>query len=96
MFSASSLIGKEKRAVVSEVKPYWLNRLSPTPFRFGIEELADMIEETGWFESDFQVAFHELEREGRVKNLDATGKRRTRFIHFTAQGNKGELLVRKK
>ncbi len=96
MFTASSLISKEKRAVVIEVKPYWLNRLSSTPRRFGIEELADMIEETGWFESDFQVAFHELEKEGRVKNLDATGKRRTKFVHFTAQGNKGERLVREK
>jgi hypothetical protein len=55
-----------------------------------------MIEETGWFESDFQAAFHELEREGRVKNLDATGKRRTKFVHFTEHGNKGERLVREK
>ena len=94
MFSASSLIGKEKRVVVTEVKDYWLNRLSSTPRWFGIEELADMIEETGWFESDFQVAFHELEKEGRVKNLDTTGKRRTKFVHFTAQGTEGERLVR--
>lgn len=96
MFSASSLIGKEKRAVVFEAKPYWLNRLSSTPRRFGIEELADMIEETGWFESHFQVAFHELEKEGTVKNLDASGRRRTKFVHFTALGNKGERLVREK
>jgi len=96
MFSASSSIGTEKRTVVSEIKAYWLNRLSSTPRWFGIEELADMIEETGWFESDFQAAFHELEREGRVKNLDATGKRRTKFVHFTEHGNKGERLVREK
>ena len=96
MFTASSLISKERRAAVIEVKSYWLKRLSSTPSRFGIEELAEMIEETGRFESDFQVAFHELEKEGRVKNLDATGKRRTTFVNFTAQGNKGERLVREK
>jgi hypothetical protein len=96
MFSASSLIAKEKRAIVSEVKPYWLNRLSATPRWFGIEELADVIEETGWFEGDFQAAFHELEKEGMVKNLDAIGKRRAKFVHFTAHGNKGERLVREK
>ena len=78
------------------MKLYWLNRLSSIPCRFGIEELADMIEETGWFESDFQVAFHELEREGRVKNLDATHKRRSKFIHFTEHDSKGERLVREK
>ena len=96
MFSASSLVNKEKRAVPTEVKPYWLNRLSSTPSQFGIEELADMIEETGWFEGDFQAAFGELEKEGRVENLDATDRRRTKFVHFTAQGNRGERLVRGK
>jgi hypothetical protein len=55
-----------------------------------------MIEEKGWFESDFQAAFGELEKEGRVKNLDATGRRRTKFVHFTEHGNSGERLVREK
>jgi hypothetical protein len=50
-----------------------------------------MIEETGWFESDFQAAFHELEREGKVQNINAVRKRRTKFIHFTT----GERLTRK-
>lgn len=93
LFRASKSVRKEKRADPSKVKPYWLTRLSSTPRRFGIEELADMIEETGWFESDFQVAFHELERECRVKNLDATGRRTKKFIHFTEQDSKGERLV---
>lgn len=93
-FRASKFVHKEKRADPTLVRPYWLNRLSSIPRRFGIEELADMIEETGWFESDFQVAFHELEKEGRVKNLDATGKRRTKFVHFTTHGSEGERLMR--
>lgn len=54
-----------------------------------------MIEATGWFESDFQLAFGELQREGRVKNFDVSGNRRTKkFIHFAANSNKGERLVR--
>jgi three-Cys-motif partner protein len=96
LFRASRSVHKQKRADLTQVKPYLLNRLSSIPRRFGIAELADMIEETGWFESDFQIAFHELEREGRVKNLDATRKRRTKFIHFTEQDSKGERLVREK
>jgi len=96
MFTESTLIGKEKKAVITEAMSYWLDRLSSTPRRFGIEELADMIEETGWFESDFQAAFHKLEREGRVRNLDATRKRRSRYIRFAEHGGKGERLVKEK
>lgn len=96
MYTESALIEKEKKAIVAEVKPYWLKNLSSAPRRFGIEELADMIEETGWYESDFQAAFHELEREGGVRNLDATRKRRSKYIHFTERDGKGERLVREK
>ncbi len=96
MFPASSLVRNEKRTVPVEIKSYWLESLSPTPRSFGVEKLAEMLEETGWFESDFQAAFHELEREGMVKNLDATVKRRSKFIHFTSHGNKGERLTREK
>jgi len=69
-----------------------MNKLSASPQFFGIDELADMLEETGWFESDFQAAFGELESEGRVKNLDAPRRRRTTYVHFDAQGNRGERL----
>lgn len=91
LFQASENVSLEKLADPAEVKAYWLNKLSISPSYFGIYELADMIEETGWFERDFQVAFHELEREGKVQNINATRKRRTKFIHFTT----GERLIRK-
>ncbi len=90
LFQASENVSREKRADPAEVKAYWLNRLSTSPSYFGIHELADMLEETDWFESDFQAAFHELEREGKVQNLDAVRKRRTKFIHFST----GERLSR--
>ena len=49
-----------------------------------------MLEEKGWFVSDFQDAFRELENEGRVKNLDATRKRPVNVVNF----EKGEKLAR--
>jgi three-Cys-motif partner protein len=65
-----------------EVKEYWLRSLSAHPKRFGIEELADMMEETGWFESDLQAALKELIQEGKAKNLDAGRMRPKNVIDF--------------
>lgn len=96
LFQAATNVHKEKRANPAEVKCYWLNILSDTPRLFGIEELADMLEETGWFENDFQAAFGELEKEKRVRNLDTTGKRRTKFVHFTENSDRGERLIKEK
>jgi three-Cys-motif partner protein len=76
------------------VKEYWLQKLTLSPERFGIEELADMLEQTGWFISNFQLAFKELENEGKVKNCDSTRKRPKNVINFQANNNSGELLVR--
>ncbi len=81
---------------LSEVKDYWLGRLSYEPKQFGVEALADMIEETDWFISDFQIAFKELHDEGKVKNLDAKNieRRKTLFVKYKANYNRGELLKR--
>ncbi len=73
---------------LSEIKEYWLRKLSYEPERFRYEELADMLEEKGWFISDFQKAFNELISEGKVKNLDASRKRPVHAVHF----DKGEFL----
>ena len=94
LFRSAEGVHKKKVGGSAEVKSYWLNRLTISPQQFGIEELADMLEETGWFESDLQAAFGELEREEKVKNLETTGKRRTKFIHFTENQNKGEHLIK--
>ncbi len=76
------------------VKKYWLLKLSSTPKRFGIIELADILEATGWYPGDLQRAFGALEAEGKVKNRDAMNKQRSKFVHFDANNNKGEQLVR--
>jgi len=71
-----------------EVKRYWLSKLECQPKRFGVDELADMLEETGWFISDFQSAFKKLQEENKAKNLDACKTRRVKVVNF----EKGEHL----
>jgi hypothetical protein len=53
-----------------------------------------MLEETEWFMEDFQKAFLELEREGKVKNLASTGMRTENPVRYWVNGNRGELLAR--
>jgi hypothetical protein len=64
------------------VKQYWLDKLTHTPRKFGNEELANMLEETNWFETNLQQAFNELIEEGKVVNLDAPRKRPRKPVHF--------------
>lgn len=93
LFAAeTALKDDEDRIELSVVKEYWLKKLSPEPKRFGIVQLADMLEETGWFISDFQSAFRELEKEGKAKNLDATRVRPVHAVNF----EKEERLERTK
>jgi three-Cys-motif partner protein len=95
LFSSDNDIQVEANTDLSEVKAYWLKKLSAEPCRFGVEQLADMLEETGWFESDLQAAFGELVAEGQATNLDDEKKRRRKkYIHFDADHNQGERLVR--
>jgi three-Cys-motif partner protein len=94
LFAAAAHVSDERSEIDLEVQEYWLNKLRYTPECYGVEELADMLEETGWFESDFQKAFAELTQKGLVKNLNATHKRRSKFIHFDANHNVGEQLVK--
>ncbi|MFO8101286.1 MAG: hypothetical protein R6U37_03825 [Dehalococcoidia bacterium] len=79
---------------LSMVKEYWLGKLSNEPKRIGVEQMADMIEETGWFISNFQDALAELIQEGKVRNLDALRIRRKNMVNFSKNGNVGELLQR--
>lgn len=97
LFGAFENIKVEQGTVpIFEVKEYWLDQLTSRPQTFGIDRLADMLEDTGWFERNLQEAFHELQREGKVKNLDDAEKtkRTKKFIHFDASRNIGERLVK--
>jgi hypothetical protein len=92
LFSADRFVGDELGVDSKKVKEYWLTKLSHAPKRFGVTEFADMQEETGWFMDDFQKAFLELEREGKVRNLASSGMRTENPVRYWANGNRGEPL----
>jgi three-Cys-motif partner protein len=97
LFQSCNEISPERQIDLEGIKSYWLGKLSCHSCRFGIDQLADMIEETGWFESDLQAAFGELAGQGIVANLDdMTKRRRKKFVHFDAYHNQGEHLIRLK
>jgi three-Cys-motif partner protein len=97
LFQSCNEISPERQIDLEGIKLYWLGKLSGHSCRFGIDQLADMIEETGWFESDLQAAFGELSGQGIVANLDdMTKRRRKKFVHFDAYHNQGEHLIRLK
>lgn len=96
-FEFCNELKRVEKVALAEIRSYWLRKLSFHPRRFGIEQLADMIEDTGWFESDFQAAFGELAEQEIVANLDdLTNRRRKKFVHFDAHQSQGEHLKRLK
>jgi len=91
LFSAAAHVTDERADMdLSEVKVHWLTLLSTEPRQFGIRELADMLENTEWFPLDFQRAFGELAKEGKVRNLDAKRARPVNVVNF----EKNETLLR--
>jgi len=92
IFTAEKFVEEEPAVDSTNVKEYWLAKLSRAPKRFGVAEFADMLEESGWFMEDFQRAFQELEREGKVRNLASTGMRTGNPVRYWANGNRGEPL----
>ncbi|MDD5094424.1 MAG: three-Cys-motif partner protein TcmP [Dehalococcoidia bacterium] len=93
LWSASEFeSGEYAKTNLAQVKTYWLSKLPYQPKRFGISDLADMLEETGWFISDFQAAFRELQSENKAKNLDARRNRPTNVVHFHKKNHQGEYL----
>lgn len=92
LFSAEELVEHEgcARANLADVKVYWLMQLTNKAERYDEARLADMLEETDWLTRDFQDAFHELQLENKVENLDGSSRRTKHYVHF----DKGERLRR--
>ena len=68
---------------IEDVKKFWMNLLSRNPTPYSEADLADWLEETGWLEKDFQLAFKELQEGRQVENLnDTSNRRRARFVRF--------------
>lgn len=92
LFAPRDLVDSDDQVVdVTEVEQFWLGRLSEHAKRFGETEFADLLEETDWFPGDLQRALGNLITVGKVRNLDMTNPRRTKFLHFE---NGGECLQR--
>ena len=75
---------------IDVVRDFWLKNLDKELNEYTETKLADILEETGWLESDLQQAFGELIKENKVENIDIKGKRISKYIHF----NKNERLRR--
>ncbi len=80
----------EQPVDIAEVEQFWFERLSDQPMKFGEAEFADLLEETDWLPGDLQRALGNLIAAGKVCNLDAVGKRKSRFLHFEKKN--GERL----
>lgn len=87
---------EQGHASLDEVERFWIGCLGEEPRRFGQAEFADMLEETDWFPGDFQRALGNLIASGRVCNLDAAKKRRTRFLHPEKRGERLQLIEGRK
>lgn len=70
------------RVEIAEVEKFWIRYLSNGEKRVGVEEFADLLEETDWFPEDFQRALLKLIEAGKVCNLDAKGKRPKQPLHW--------------
>lgn len=78
------LFGPEQDSVVVEkpvdnrlaAKSFLLGRLSTLPLLIDYECWAEFLEQTDLYPTDLQLAFRELVKEGRIKNLDADVTRR--------------------
>ncbi|WP_296655273.1 three-Cys-motif partner protein TcmP [Paraburkholderia sp.] len=74
-----------------DVVRFWRTHLNAGPQTINMSDFADILEETDWFESDLQASLARLIKDGKVANLSADVKRRTkRPLHFEEKG--GETL----
>lgn len=91
LWIAEDMADADDQAVdIVDVEEFWLACLSVEPTIFREAEFADLLEKTNWFPGDLQRALGNLIGSGKVRNLDAEGKRRIRFLHFEKKN--GERL----
>lgn len=97
LWIAGDLANTDEQPVdIAEVEQFWLEQLSDRPIRFGEAEFADLLEKTDWLPGDLQRALGNLIAKGKVCNLDSTGKRKSRFLHYEKNGERLQLTGSKK
>ena len=83
MFDESALVDLNAGDIhLTEVERCWMSYLSGGERRVGVDEFADLLEETGWFPGDLQRALARLIAAGRVRNLDAKRTRPKQPLHW--------------
>ena len=76
-------------AGTADVDHFWRTCLKDGPRTIDMHAFADILEETGWFESDLQASLVRLIEAGKVMNLSVDAKRRKkRPLHYKGQGEK--------
>ena len=83
---------EEGRAGAEDVDRFWLDYIGLAERRVDSAAFADILEELGWFPGNLQASLVRLIAAGQVENLDASGKRPKKPLHFGAKG--GERLRR--
>ena len=92
LFQAEEFVNDDDgRASPEEVERFWMKGLSRTVRQYGQKEFADWLEETDWFPCDLQQALGRLIADGKVVNLDAKGKRKSKFLHLDKNGERLQL-----
>lgn len=92
LFGPGELVMQDpKRPSEAAVDAHWRDYLRAGPRLIGYAEFADILEETGWFESELQGSLVRLIKAGRIINKTADAQRRhKRPLHFDCKG--GEAL----
>jgi len=93
MFGPATFVDQTAgRGDEAAIDDYWERYLQAGPRRIGVAEFADILEDTDYFPSDLQSSLLRLIASGRVRNLEAKGKRKKRPLHFEENGGRGEHL----
>lgn len=96
MFGAESLVDATAgHASPEDIDDFWLDYLKVGTCRIGLNEFADILEETDWFPGDLQASLVRLISAGSVRNLDASGKRPKKPLHFETKGGESLQLLEK-
>lgn len=91
MFGAESLVDPNAgHASPEDVDRFWLSHLGCGTCRIRRDEFADILESTDWFPGDLQASLARLINQGLIRNLDASGPRPKKPLHFEIKG--GERL----
>jgi len=90
IFAATDFVDPLRgHASTLDVERRWIEYLSPDGKRVGVEQFADLLEQTDWFPGDFQRGLQNLIASGRVVNQDAKKKRLKHPLHW----KDGEFLA---